>query len=475
MNGYRMNAYVDEILRQSYPLWATLATALTVAVIALLVILGQRRRYRQLQTSLSNQLQLRTASIQAQYEHATENLYKVEQQYESLQVRWEALQQQKSEIDIQFAQSKARWQEKEAAHAANLGLLQSAKESLTKEFENIANRLFEDKQEQFSRISTAQIEHVITPFHRQLQDFHQRVDDFHRQDIAHRHQLMGQISQLQQQSQQIGMDAVNLANALKSNNKSQGSWGELVLDRVLEQAGLVNGREFSTQVVYEGERGKRLQPDAVVHLPQKKQIIIDAKVSLVAYERYANAEGKEQQVLALKGHIDSVRSHIKNLASKRYEELMGVNTLDFVCLFLPIESAFVALAQNAPEVLQEAYEQKIVLVSPSSLLLVLKTVDCLWQRERQDRNVESIVTDAGKLYDQFVRFVESMQEMGACLDKAQTAHQKAFARLVGGRGNLVKRAEDLKHLGAKTARKLPADLVRDARQNDSDQYSEVNV
>lgn len=465
-----MNMYLDDLLVQQYPLWLLVSTALGIAIIASLSMLLQRRRHLELQRSSSMQTQLQTASLQAQYEHALTDLHKAEDAYECLQVRFDALMQKQRETDILLAQNRARLHEKEQAYATNVALLQSAKDTLTKEFENIANRLFEDKQEQFSRISTAQIENAISPFQSQLRDFHQRVDDYHREDIAHRHQLMGQISQLQKQSQQIGLDAVNLANALKGSNKSQGSWGELVLDRVLEQAGLVNGREFDTQVVYVDEQGKRLQPDAVVHLPEKKQIIIDAKVSLVAYERYCNAEGKEQQAQALKAHVDSVRAHIKSLASKQYDELAGVNTLDFVCLFVPVESAFVAVAQSAPNLLQEAYEQKIVLVSPSSLLLVLKTVDSLWQRERQDRNVESIVANAGKLHDQFVRFVESMYEVGDGLDKAKGAHKRALARLVGGRGNLVKRAEDLRQLGAKTVRKLPTDLVREGLENNDDEY-----
>lgn len=458
-----------ELISREYSFWVLLSFVIAVSVLALLVVLVQRRHYRLLELSKVTEAKLEALTLSAAHDHLETDLRRLELEYERLQQRFEALQQQKNALDVLLAQNQARWQEKEEAHGAKLALLHSAQETLTKEFENIANRLFDDKQEQFSRLSTAQIEGVITPFHQQLRDFHQRVDEFHRQDIAHRHQLMGQISELQKQSQQIGQDAVNLANALKGNNKSQGSWGELVLDRVLEQAGLAKGREFDTQISYVDEHGQRLQPDAVVHLPGKKQIIIDAKVSLVAYERYANAEQKEARTQALKEHVDSVKNHIKNLSSKQYDQLAGINTLDFVCLFIPVEAAFIAVAQDAPNVLHEAYEQKIILVSPSSLLLVLKTVDSLWQRERQDRNVELIVANAGKLYDQFVRFVESMREIGAGLDKAKVAHHRAFARLADGRGNLVKRAEDLKLLGAKTARKLPPDLVRDAQQSAGDQ------
>lgn len=458
-----------ELVNREFSFWVLLSSVITVSVLALVVVFVQRRHYHLLALSMATEAKLQALTLSSAHDQVEANLCRLEQEYERLQRRFEVLQQQKNALDVLLAQNQARWQEREDAYAAKLTLLHSAQETLTKVFENIANRLFDDKQEQFSRLTTAQIESVITPFHRQLRDFHQRVDDFHRQDIAHRHQLMGQISELQKQSQQIGQDAVSLANALKGNNKSQGSWGELVLDRVLEQAGLEKGREFDTQISYADEHGQRLQPDAVVHLPGKKQIIIDAKVSLVAYERYANAEHKDLRSQALKEHVDSVKSHIKNLASKQYDQLAGINTLDFVCLFIPVEAAFIAVAQDAPNVLQEAYEQKIILVSPSSLLLVLKTVDSLWQRERQDRNVELIVANAGKLYDQFVRFVESMHEIGAGLDKAKVAHHRAFARLSDGRGNLVKRAEDLKLLGAKTTRRLAPDLVQEAQQSAGDQ------
>lgn len=460
-------ARVQELLHQQYPLWLGLLVFCAVLMVAVLSVLAQRRQRLNQQTELLAEMRIETLALQNEYQHVLESQQRVEQHNQRLQDRLEIMQQQKTNLEVELARGRARWQEKEAAFNGQLSLLQSARESLSREFENVANRLFEEKQQHFTRVSKTQLDSAIDPFQRQLRDFYQRVDEFHRQDIAQRNQLMGQISQLQKQSQQIGEDAINLANALKGSNKAQGSWGELVLDRVLEQAGLVKGREFETQVSFEGADGSRLQPDAVIHLPEKKQIVVDAKVSLLAYERFVNAEHEQQRTTALKEHTESVRAHIKNLAGKRYAELIGIETLDFVCMFVPVEAAFVAVAQYSPSVLQEAYEQKIILVSPSSLLLVLKTIDCLWQRERQDKNVELIVGHAGKLYDQFVRFMEAMNEVGACLGKANQAHQRALGRLSEGRGNLIKRAEDLRELGAKTARKLPADMVLEAQQNAS--------
>lgn len=466
---------LTELLHKQYPLWLMLSACCFIVLVAWLIVLDHRRRRAADAASMSARAHLEVISLRSDYEHVLDSLQRLERENDRLAERLELVQQRKVEVDVLLAQNQARWQEKEAAYAAQLTLLDTAKSGLAKEFENLANRLFEDKHQQFSQLSKAQIEDVIDPFHRQLREFHQRVDDFHRQDIAHRHQLIGQISELQKQSQQIGLDAVNLANALKGGNKAQGCWGELVLDRVLEQAGLMKGREFATQVSYLDAEGKRLQPDAVVYLPDDKQIVVDAKASLVAFERYANAEHEQERAVALREHVDSVRGHIKNLASKRYAELAEVNTLDFVCMFIPIEGAFIAIAQNAPNVIQEAYEHKIILVSPSSLLLVLKTVDSLWQRERQDRNVELIVSEAGKLYDQFVRFVDAMDEVGSSLDKAKGAHARAFSRLSRGRGNLVKRAEHLKQLGAKAARKLPVRLLEGAADEDDETDKEMQL
>jgi DNA recombination protein RmuC len=448
----------SQFVHPTFSMWYFWVILVVVLLGAFFIIVVQRRFQK---LSLANEVQL----YKAESDRLGFEKHRLEQEAEVLCSRIETLRNQKNDLELLLAKTEARWQEKEYSYAEKLELLRASQESLTKEFERIANRLFDDKQQQFAKLSSTQIETIIQPFHQQLRDFHQRVDDFHRQDIAHRSQLMGQISELQKQSLQIGQDAAKLTNALK-NNKTQGSWGEVVLERVLEQAGLEKGREFATQVSLTDEHGNRFQPDAIIYLPDAKHVVVDAKVSLNAYERYVNAESSDVRFAGLKEHIDSVRTHIKSLASKDYHRLPGIHTLDFVCLFIPIEAAFVALAQNAPEVLREAYEKKIILVSPSSLLLVLKIVDSLWQREKQDRNVEFIVASAGKLHDQFVRFVESMNEIGVGLDRAKSAHLQAWSRLTEGRGNLVKRVNDLQRLGAKASSKLPSELVLQAQESD---------
>jgi DNA recombination protein RmuC len=378
------------------------------------------------------------------------------------------------QTQLNFAQLKARTDERETQWQAQLALLSNAKEILHKEFENTANRIFETKQEQFSRATQGQLEALISPFRDQLREFRGRVDEVQRQDVAQQHQLMGQITELQKQSHQIGLDAVKLANALKGNNKLVGNWGEMILSRILEQMGLQKGREYETQVSVRDEDGKRLQPDVVVYLPNNRELVIDAKASLVAYERYVNAESDGERDAALKEHVDSLRAHIRNLSQKNYASTTQKGSSDFVCLFVPIETAFVVAIQNAPDILQEAYDRKIMLVCPSSLFVVLRLAIELWQRDRQDRNVEQIVEDAGRLYDQFVRFVEALQDIGNYLDKAKKSYDTALDRLAEGKGNLIRRSENLRKLGAKTSKNLPKSLVDNLGQ-DAQEEMELNT
>lgn len=395
--------------------------------------------------------------LQATLEQEREARIRAEQALTQLRV-------ENHRLEIQLAEQRVREREQSRALESEASLLKSARQALTQEFELLANRLFEAKQQQFSQNTKDNLEQVIGPFRQQIKDFHQRVEEAQRSDIAHRSQLMGQISELQKQSQQIGTDAVKLANALKGNNKLQGNWGEVVLARVLEQSGLVRGREFDVQVSDKNADGKRFQPDVIVRLPDEKDVVIDAKVSLVAYERYLSGSSAEERSAALKSHMESLKNHIKNLASKKYDELATVRSLDFVFLFVPIEGAFSIVLRERPELLQDAYDNNIVLVSPTSLMVALRTIESLWRRERQNKNVEKIVICAGRLYDQFVRFVEALEEVGVGLKKADDSYQTALKRLSTGRGNLVRRTEELKELGAKTSRTVVAPFAQEALQ-----------
>ena len=343
---------------------------------------------------------------------------------------------------------------------AQIALLQEARQSLGQEFENLANRIFDDKQSKFSAQSKEALENTLSPLRRDIGDFRKRVEDAYDKENAERNKLVGQISELQKQTLQISSDAVALANALRGDSKAQGNWGEFVLERLLEDSGLSNGREYETQVALKDDDGKRRNPDVIVHLPEGRDIVIDAKVSLTDYERYYHAESDDEKRQFLNQHLASLRAHIKGLGLKDYEKLEGVNSLDFVLIFVPVEAAFMLAVDNDPEIIRDAYDRNIILVSPTTLLVTLRTIKNLWRYADQNRNAQQIADKAGALYDQFVLYVEALDEVGRHLDKSRDAWDTAHKRLASGRGNLVRRTEELKKLGAKTKKTLAAELTQ---------------
>ncbi len=354
-------------------------------------------------------------------------------------------------------------EEKLSSQKANfesqLKIVQDAKVSLTQEFENLANRIFEDKQTKFSEQSKQALETSLSPLRRDLGDFRKQVSSAYDKENADRNRLAGQISELQKQTMKVSSDAASLANALKGDNKQQGNWGEFVLEKLLEDSGLSKGREYETQVNLKDEEGKRRNPDVIIHLPEGRDIIIDAKVSLIDYERYFHAEEGEGRNQSLNQHLNSLRAHIKGLSVKNYEKLENVNSLDFVLIFIPVESAFMLALDNDPDIMREAYDRGIILVSPSTLMVTLRTIKNLWRYADQNINAQQIAEKAGGLYDLFVLHVEALEDIGKHLDKSKDAYDTAFKRLSTGRGNLVKRSEELKTLGAKTKKALADKLL----------------
>jgi DNA recombination protein RmuC len=346
----------------------------------------------------------------------------------------------------------------QSQYEAQLKLLQDAKKSLSHEFENLANRIFDDKQAKFSLQNKEALEVTLSPLRRDIGDFRKQVESAYDKENADRNKLAGQISELQKQTLQISADAVSLANALRGDNKAQGNWGEFVLEKLLEDSGLTNGREYDTQVALNDDAGKRRNPDVIIHLPEGRDIVIDAKVSLVDYERYFHAPDEDTKQQCLHQHLASMRAHVKGLSGKDYESLEGVNSLDFVLIFVPIESAFMLALDHDPEMMRDAYDRGIILVSPSTLMVTLRTIKNLWRYADQNRNAQLIADKAGALYDQFVSYVEALDDVGKHLDKSKDAWETARKRLTSGRGNLVRRTEELKKLGAKTKKNLPDDL-----------------
>ena len=351
-------------------------------------------------------------------------------------------------------------------YESQLAVLNDAKTILTKEFENLANRIFDDKQEKFSVQSKEALETSLNPLRRDIGDFKKQVESAYDKENSDRNKLVGQISELQKQTRQISSDALNLANALKGDNKVQGNWGEFILEKLLEDSGLSNGREYTTQKALKDLDGRRRNPDVIIHLPEGRDIVIDAKVSLVDYERYFHSEDDETKKQCLRQHLASLNAHIRGLSGKDYEQLEGVNSLDFVLIFIPVESAFMLALDHSPEIMKDAYDRGIILVSPSTLMVTLRTIKNLWRYADQNLNAQLIADKAGSLYDQFVLYVEALDDIGRHLDKSREVWDVAHKRLVTGRGNLVKRTQELKKLGAKTKKSLPDNFLSIADTSD---------
>lgn len=428
----------------------------------------ENNQLKQQQSELREQFQL----AQQQILELQKNLGLIQQDAAGLREKtrhFDELQQQSLRKDEQltaFAKEttelKTRLEQERKHFAEQLVLLQNAKAELAKEFENVANKIFENKQQQFSLNSKTLLDTTLDPLKLQLSEFRKKVEDVYEKENAERNRLSGQVVELQKQAQKIGEDAVNLAQALKGNTKAQGNWGEVVLERLLEESGLQKGREYDTQVNFTGNDGSRLMPDVIIHLPENKDIVIDAKCSLVDYERFCSAEDESERKQYLNAHVNSLRNHIKGLSIKDYEKLDGIKALDFVFIFIPIEAAFMFALQHEPGLYREAYDRHIVLVSPTTLLATLRTVENIWRYEKQNKNAERIAKEAGALHDQFVLLLESLDAIGSSLNKTQEAYAKARDRLQFGRGNLVKRVDDIRRLGAKTKKSIAAHLLEDA-------------
>lgn len=338
---------------------------------------------------------------------------------------------------------------------------------LKTEFENLANRIFEEKSNTLAAQSQSKLGSLLAPFQQQITDFRQRIDTIYAQDSADRVALKTQIESLTLLNQQVTQEANNLTLALKGQSKTQGNWGELILETILERSGLTKGSEYTVQASMTTPDGRRLQPDIIINLPEGKHLIIDSKVSLTSYERFCSTDNPAEQTAALAAHISSIRGHIDELSAKDYPSLYQIDSPDFVLMFVPVEPAFSVALQNAHELYTEAFERKIILVTASTLLATLRTVAQIWKQEKQTRNALEIARKSGDLYDQFVRFYESLEEIGGCLNKTTRAYDDAMGRLKTGRGNLVKRVEDLRKLGAKASKNLPTSVTDEAENEES--------
>ena len=362
---------------------------------------------------------------------------------------------------VQLAEAQTRLSAAQEQLKAERQLLQGAEQQLGTHFENLAQKIFEEKSRKFTEQNQQGLDGVLGPLREQLKDFRDKVDNAYNNEARERFALKDQLTRLEGLNRQISDDAVNLTRALKGDRKLQGNWGEMILERVLEESGLRRGHEYETQFSTTTDEGQRLIPDVIVRLPENRDIVIDAKVSLVAYERYCSSDDAAEKEAALKAHILSLRTHIRSLSDKAYEHLKAIRTLDFVFIFMPVEAAFMLAVENDAALFREAFDRKIIIVSPTTLLATLRTVESIWRYERQSRNAEEIARQAGALHDKFVGFIDNMKRIGNALNQSQLAYEDAFKQLSEGRGNLVGGALRLQKLGAKTKKQLPGELVDD--------------
>ncbi len=378
-----------------------------------------------------------------------DNYYK--EKIEIIQSKFdETLAHEKSNATLKQEQLQSEFSIKEENLKEKIELLETSKDRLKVEFENLANKLFEEN----AKKSTNNLTQILTPFKDQLSSFGKRVDDIYNEETKQRVSLLTEIKNLKSLNQQISQDAINLTKALKGENKTQGDWGELILSKILEQTGLREGIEYSTQGSYTDENGKRLRPDVIVHLPQDKDVVIDSKVSLTAYVKYSECETELEKDQALKELIKSIYTHIKQLSQKSYENIQAVKTLDFVIMFIPIEGAFMLAASKDNNLFKTAFESNIMLVSPSTLFATLRTIENIWRYEHQNENALLISKKAADLYDKFASFVSDIENIGTNIARTQKSYDEAMNKLSTGRGNLLRRSEEFIELGIKAKKRI---------------------
>ena len=370
----------------------------------------------------------------------------------------------KKETDFDNLMERMREQRKET---------EELREKFTKEFENLANKILEEKSNKFTEQNKENLKNILSPLQEKIHLFEKKVEDTHKESIDYHAALRQQILGLREMNEQMSRETLNLTKALKGDSKMQGNWGELILERVLEKSGLEKGREYEVQQSYTTEEGNRIQPDVVINLPDGKKMIVDSKVSLVAYERYVNEEDETLRIVHLKEHVSSIKRHVDQLSDKNYHDIYKMESPDFVLLFIPIEPAFAIALNEDTTLYNKAFERNIVIVTPSTLLATLRTIDSMWTNQKQQENAYEIARQAGALYDKFEGFVSDLIMVGKRMDEGKKAYEGAMNKLVNGRGNIITSIEKLKKMGAKAKKALPENIVNRAllaaNENDIDE------
>ncbi|WP_246534987.1 DNA recombination protein RmuC [Methylomonas paludis] len=469
----RLNAVVQQLQQASISMAVTeeKLTKLTAYELECHALQQQVMHLQTFNVELNTRLQEQQNSVADKIRLLQDNENQLQRQFDTKQVEFGQLQQQLQVLQTEYAELNTRWQEQQKNHAEKISLLQDAENQLKTQFENLAHKIFEERGKQFTEHNKVSMAGLIAPLQQQLGEFKSRVETVYDNETKDRISLREEIVSLRRDTAKMNQEALNLTKALKGDNKMQGNWGEMILEKVLEQSGLRKGIEYETQSSFRDEDNRLFKPDVIVRLPENKDVIIDSKVSLLAYERYCAAEDESLRAEALKQHTEAVRNHIKSLSNKDYASLKGLRSLDFVLMFMPIEAAFMAAFQADEKLFNDAFEHKIVVVTPTTLLATLRTIQNIWRYEQQNENARLIAEKAGSLYDKIRGFAEDIEKLGNQLHTVHRTYDGIVNKLSSGNGNLLRQASSFEELGVKIKKKLPKSLTEQSGDDSEDSKS----
>jgi DNA recombination protein RmuC len=425
-------------------------------------------RFQSEKASLEEKLISLTSQINQLKEQFSDDKIKFEKQLQISNQEKETIRNEKDSLAIQFSKKEVDFDNLWERNKEQKDEVEKLQEKFTKEFENLANKILDEKSSKFTEQNKENMKNILTPLQDKIQLFEKKVEDTHKESIDYHAALRQQILGLREMNIQMSKETLNLTKALKGDSKMQGNWGELVLERVLEKSGLEKGREYEVQQSFTTEEGNRVFPDVVINLPDGKKMIVDSKVSLTAYEKYINEDDDDLKNSYLKEHVNSIRRHVEQLGNKNYQDLYQIESPDFVLLFIPIEPAFAIALNEDTALYNKAFEKNIVIVTPATLLATLRTIDSMWTNQKQQENAFEIARQAGALYDKFEGFVTDLIKIGKKIDETKTEYSGAMNKLVEGKGNLITSVEKLKKMGAKAKKALPESIIARANKDDNE-------
>jgi DNA recombination protein RmuC len=422
-------------------------------------------RNTNLQQQLNEFKQFSEAENQKQNQYFNQSLTELKENISKIETDREAIRREKDFLNAELSRRNTEFENLQHQNLKRDEEFVKQQEQLRKDFELMASKILEEKSEKFTLQNKENIKNILNPLEEKIKTFEKKVDDTQKESISMHSALKEQLLGLKDLNQQMTKEATNLTNALKGDSKMQGNWGELVLERVLEKSGLEKDREYFVQQNFQREDGSRVLPDVVLHLPGSKKMIIDSKVSLTDYERMVNSDDTER-ASHLKAHVNSIKRHVDQLSAKNYQDLYDIESPDFVLMFIPIEPAFAVAINEDNSLYNKAFEQNIVIVTPSTLLATLRTIDSMWNNEKQQQNALEIAKQAGALYDKFEGLVTDLTGVGKKIDAAKSDYSSAMNKLVDGKGNLISRVEKIKKMGAKAKKALPESIIKRATEDD---------